>query len=255
MVNGITVNSMSNAEGTRALSQFELDATLDLQMLKDGFKKKGRLYIPMILRTVDAQRLHNCLHRDMDWGMLVCAGPSMGRQYISPDKIKTLAGIEERTLLDAAYAHAGKCGSHIYDSTPLHQRELQLPPAMAQFLSFLNSNTFLEFVRAVTGMEDITRASAQAVRFRIGHFFGFHVDVDRPGKQRASCVFNLSDHWMAQWGGLLQFKGADGHIDEAYVPRFNSLSIFAASQEHAVSCVSPAADRARYSVSVALIAE
>ncbi|MBX9747268.1 MAG: hypothetical protein K2X34_10220, partial [Hyphomonadaceae bacterium] len=42
--------------------------------------------------------------------------------------------------------------------------------------------------------------------------------------------------------------GEDGHIAEAYTPRWNALNILKVPQPHAVSVVAPFAHGARYSI-------
>jgi Rps23 Pro-64 3,4-dihydroxylase Tpa1-like proline 4-hydroxylase len=80
--------------------------------------------------------------------------------------------------------------------------------------------------------------------------------LDKTGRKlrRAAYVFNLTPRWQPDWGGQLQFIGPDGHVAEAWVPRFNALNVFAVPQPHAVSIVAPFAVGARYSVTGWLLA-
>jgi Rps23 Pro-64 3,4-dihydroxylase Tpa1-like proline 4-hydroxylase len=127
---------------------------------------------------------------------------------------------------------------------------------VARFVDFLNSAAFLEFARRLTGQPDIVRADAQATRYRPGDFLTQHDDFDKTGRKlrRAAYVFNLTPRWQPDWGGQLQFIGPDGHVTEAWVPRFNALNVFAVPQPHSVSIVSPFAVGARYSVTGWLLA-
>ena len=54
--------------------------------------------------------------------------------------------------------------------------------------------------------------------------------------------------WRADWGGLLLFQDADGHVSEGYVPKFNALNLFAVPQTHAVSQVASFATASRLSI-------
>jgi SM-20-related protein len=125
---------------------------------------------------------------------------------------------------------------------------------LARFVDFLNTETFLELVRDITGARDIRRVGAQATCFTAGHFFSCHADAEESDQQRATCVFSLSPTWQRSWGGLLQFTGTGGKIEDVFVPSFNSLSLFKYCQKHAVSVVAPHAKMARYSVAAALFA-
>ena len=64
----------------------------------------------------------------------------------------------------------------------------------------------------------------------------------------AAFVVNLTPDWSADLGGLLMFTGADGHLEEAFTPKFNTLSLFRVPQPHAVSAVAPFARGARLAV-------
>jgi Rps23 Pro-64 3,4-dihydroxylase Tpa1-like proline 4-hydroxylase len=100
----------------------------------------------------------------------------------------------------------------------------------------------------VTGDERIAYVDAQATRYRPGHFLTEHTD-DVAGKQRLyAYVLNLTPAWRIDWGGLLLFHAPDGHVAEAYCPRFNALNVFAVPQAHSVSVVAPFAPAHRLSV-------
>src|SRR5690606_24819670 len=97
-------------------------------------------------------------------------------------------------------------------------------------------------------MEDIAFADSQATRFSAGHFLTTH-DDDVAGKQRrAAYVLNLTPHWRTDWGGVLQFIDADGHVTAGLAPKFNALNLFRVPQQHAVSFVTPSAPSSRYSI-------
>jgi Rps23 Pro-64 3,4-dihydroxylase Tpa1-like proline 4-hydroxylase len=125
---------------------------------------------------------------------------------------------------------------------------------LARFVDFLSADTFLEFARDVSGAQDIQRVSAQATCLRAGYFCGFHTDTDYEDKVRVSCVFGFTPQWRQEWGGLLQFKGENGGLQDFHVPGFNSMSIFKANQVHGVSVVSARAEGARYSITAVLMA-
>ena len=232
---------------------FALDHTLDLDVLRLAFSNQGRLYIPMILQPDEVFQLYESLCAEPRWGTVVCGGRGVGRQFQRPVDRPAAGSLYDRLVFDSAYASAGLGGSHLHDTIdPMSENA---PSPLKAFVEFLNSKEFVDFARILTNIPDISHVKAQAARYRCGHFFGFHKDVDRPGKQKASCVFNLNPHWMAQWGGILQFKRDEWQIEVGFLPRFNSLSIFLPSLEHAVSWVSPIALSPRYSVAAALMAD
>lgn len=120
---------------------------------------------------------------------------------------------------------------------------------LSAFLKFLNAPQTLEFIRSTTGFSDITYANGIATRYRPGHFLTQHDDhSDDDHRRRVAYVFNLTPEWRSDWGGLLQFIDTDGHVAEAFCPRYNALNLFSVPQMHAVSLVAPFAAMPRLSV-------
>ena len=67
--------------------------------------------------------------------------------------------------------------------------------------------------------------------------------------RRYAFVINLSREWKPDWGGQLQFiDDATGAITDAFLPRWNSLSLFRVPQTHQVTLVSPWAARPRHAI-------
>jgi hypothetical protein len=231
-------------------NDFKLDSTLDVPRLKTAFQRKGRLLIPRILQTSDAQRLYEHLSRDLDWGVTF-AGDGTHRYFLSPGQYKELDAAQEREVVAIAYESRGSDGSHLFASRQVdgdtHTRASD-HSLLARFVDFLNSSEFLDFSRYITGIDDLRSVSAAASCYRPGYFYAFHKDYTNSAQHLASFVFNLSPKWKHEWGGLLQFKDSEGCLEEAYLPRFNSLSMFLTSHEHAVSIVSPCAAAPRYAV-------
>jgi Rps23 Pro-64 3,4-dihydroxylase Tpa1-like proline 4-hydroxylase len=112
----------------------------------------------------------------------------------------------------------------------------------------LNSEPFLDFVRRLTGDRRAAYVDAQATRYLPGCFLSHHND-DTDGPQRLyAYVLNFTPGWRPDWGGILAFYDADGHLAEGYTPAFNALNIFQVPADHAVSLVAPFARAPRLSV-------
>ena len=62
-------------------------------------------------------------------------------------------------------------------------------------------------------------------------------------------VFNFTRVWNPDWGGLLVFHGADGHVERGFTPGFNSLNLFRTPQSHSVTQVSTFAQQPRLAIS------
>jgi len=115
-------------------------------------------------------------------------------------------------------------------------------------LELFNSPEYLELARELTGDSRIRRVNAQATRYRRGHFLRQHTDINTREGRLYAYVLNLSRDWQADWGGLLQFVDVDGRVMDTFLPRWNSLSLFAVPANHVVSLVAPWARDDRLSI-------
>ena len=226
---------------------FELDPWVDASKLAPIFARAGRLHIPGVLAPAGAAALHLHLSQELPWSLVVHDGecvreakPELRRQY----------GEElDQNLRKEAYGSAANRFQFLYEYSSVTPSRSDVPSSLlTQFLEFLNSPPFIRFARELTGRAAIDWADGQATCYRAGHFLTAHDDSAANQNREAAYVFNFTPTWKADWGGLLQFIDSDGHIVEAYTPRFNALNIFTVPQLHCVSAVAPFAPAARYSI-------
>jgi Rps23 Pro-64 3,4-dihydroxylase Tpa1-like proline 4-hydroxylase len=138
---------------------------------------------------------------------------------------------------------------YIFDTRRLDMEPEDAPrDVVSEVTGFLNGPDFLAFVRTVTGDDRIDFADAQATRYRPGHVLTGHDDAAEGKNRLYAYVLNLTRDWRADWGGVLAFEGADGHIDEGFAPAFNALNLFAVPMRHAVTQVASFAPRDRLSI-------
>ena len=88
-----------------------------------------------------------------------------------------------------------------------------------RFFEFLNSEPFLAFARAVTGVSEIAFADAQATLYRSGDFLSVHDDNVAGKKRYAAYVFNFTPNLALRNGG-------------AFLPSPMSLVIFMRPLRH-----------------------
>jgi Rps23 Pro-64 3,4-dihydroxylase Tpa1-like proline 4-hydroxylase len=215
------------------------------------------VHLPDFLVPPGAEQVHRYLAQSAEWSLVLHDGSQV--REATPEQRRHADEIWEREMAAFAYARAREGFEFLYEHRRVSDdpRERAADPSpVARLVEFLNSPVFLEFARRLTGQPDIVRADAQATRYRPGDFLTQHDDFDKTGRKlrRAAYVFNLTPRWQPDWGGQLQFIGPDGHVAEAWVPRFNALNVFAVPQPHSVSIVSPFAAGARYSVTGWLLA-
>jgi Rps23 Pro-64 3,4-dihydroxylase Tpa1-like proline 4-hydroxylase len=239
------------------LFPFAINPALDPAQYAPQFAGRGRVHLPDFLDPPGAEQVHRYLAQSAAWSLVLHDGTHV--REATPEQRRHADEIWEREMAAFAYARAREGFEFLYEHRKIadEPRERAADPSpVARFVDFLNSPVFLEFARRLTGQPDIMRADAQATRYRPGDFLTQHDDFDKTGRKlrRAAYVFNLTPRWQPDWGGQLQFIGPDGHVAEAWVPRFNALNVFAVPQPHSVSIVSPFAVGARYSVTGWLLA-
>lgn len=228
---------------------FSLNPRIDWDAARQAFARDGRVRIDPFLVDEDARRLRASLVASEEWRLVLNAG----------DKVYEIDRPGQRALNAAAHAEldrlvatAARSGfQYRYESIRVPDSAVErtaLASPLAAFSRFLSSAPVVSAMRNVIAAPDIEFADAQATRYDIGHFLTSH-DDDVPGKsRRAAYVLGLTDQWRAEWGGLLMFHGADGHIDRAFSPGFNVITLFAVPQAHSVSYVCPFAPEPRVSV-------
>jgi Rps23 Pro-64 3,4-dihydroxylase Tpa1-like proline 4-hydroxylase len=236
---------------------FAINPALDPARLAPQFIGRGRVHLPEFLVPPGAEQVYRYLAQSAEWSLVLHDGANV--REATPEQRRHADEIWEREMAAFAYARAREGFEFLYEHRRVaddpRERAADASP-VARFVDFLNSPVFLEFARRLTGQPDIVRADAQATRYRPGDFLTQHDDFDKTGRKlrRAAYVFNLTPRWQPDWGGQLQFIGPDGHVAEAWVPRFNALNVFAVPQPHSVSIVAPFAVGARYSVTGWLLA-
>lgn len=237
-------------EFVRAPEQsFDLDVSLEAEALAVLFKEKHRLLVPRVLRVADAEALYGFLASQTSWGMTFRGDPEL-RQRVSPRDYRSFDSAHTREILDIAYSRRSVERSHLFSALELEDvvrsgGEISL---LDRFAEFLNSAVFIGFLRTITGTPEIKYVDLVATRYDPWHFYSFHFDRRSDREITGALVFNLSPVWMPQWGGLLRFRDARKQVVDTFFPRFNSMSIFLASEEHSVSMVAPFAGEPRYAI-------
>lgn len=229
----------------------ELSRGLDPAKLRPAFERFGRLHLPGFLPARDAQAIHAALVGAPYHRSLTAAGKSYDIA------LETLAAMpaERRAELEAAILEGGKTGfQYQFDAWRLSdlmeagQRTGGALAPLEAVYDLINSDAFLAFVRTLTGDPRCAYADAQATRYGPGDFLTAHDDDVAGKKQLYAMVLNFTPAWRPDWGGLLAFHDADGHVSEAYTPTFNALNIFRVPQQHAVTQVASFAGAQRFSI-------
>jgi Rps23 Pro-64 3,4-dihydroxylase Tpa1-like proline 4-hydroxylase len=156
-----------------------------------------------------------------------------------------------RALDEAVYAQARSGFQYRFETLRVpdsrSDREAS-DDALFAFAAWLSGGEARDFLRAVTGHPELGFADAQGTAYAPGDFLTGHDDAIEGKDRRAAYVFGLTPVWRIEWGGLLLFHGADGHVTRGLAPAFNSLNLFTVPTMHSVSEVTRAAPYRRYSI-------
>lgn len=227
-----------------------LNPSLDIPALATEFRRKNRVQIRNALVPEVAGRLYRCLKDEVPWGVAYvdAAGKS---QIITGDRVVNFTRDDWAALNRTVQGtDPGKFqffyNSYMMLTAYLEKRDPQL--VLNAVVEFLNSPAFLGLVKEVTGIHDVVRADAQATRYIPGSFLRKHNDMNQEDTRRVAYVFNFTQDWQADWGGLLQFLDEERQVTETYPPLFNSLTLFKVPMWHNVSYVVPSAPRGRYAI-------
>lgn len=226
---------------------FEINNGLDPSLIREVLSARRRVHITSILRESDAWALHQELRRYPEWCLSVKEG-GWDRE-IGHDGASRLSAMQELEIRDLAYASANTGHAHLYKRAHFSSRHTAL---VQKFHRFTNSEPFLAFARQAIGLSSISRVEMRIICLCAGHFISSHNDAVElaAGCHRTGYLFQLTPSWSPDWGGQLEFLDRDGgDVQEAYVPRFNSLILFSIPQWHAVSMVVPFATDSRYTLS------
>ena len=112
---------------------------------------------------------------------------------------------------------------------------------------FMNSEATLNMMRELTAEKAVARADCYATLYSPGQFLTQHDDSHNTHDRVAAYTFGMTRKWQQNWGGHTAFYDEHGNIEEAYIPGFNTLTVFLIPQPHAVQLVTPFAGASRCS--------
>lgn len=217
-----------------------INPELDLNALGKAFAKSNRLQVRDFLTSESAEALYDQIvnHTVWDW------------TFREDDQVRSLAGTEhtkfpvdqQKALWRKAYLRAQDDQQFIYFKFDIDEQRAANPDAenpLFDLPGFLNSEPALSAAKTISGVGDIASATADAVWFSRDQFITSRDNLDDGDQNRLVFFIDLAKDWQADFGGLLQFFDDDMDLAEAFLPRFNSLTIFTVPQRHAMSYVTP----------------
>lgn len=218
-------------------------------MLAPAYALRSRIQIRDVLEPDGAEAVLRSLEAETLWGVVFNDRANVVQ--IPAEQAAQLTLDDQHHLLQQIHARARTGYQFFYNSYPVSKAYFAqdpLPGSLAEIYEVLNSASFLQFVRTVTGLSQIRWADAHATLYRAGHFLKYHTDENAAEHRLAAYVLNLTKGWGRDWGGYLQFFNERYDIEEGYRPVFNALNLFTVPADHSVSMISAYAPGSRYSI-------
>ncbi len=212
--------------------------------IKASFNKDRKVRVKQFMLHEFAEQLLLSLSNEVKFEMALVRG---GRyESISQSSWMAMDNESKKSVNDEVMSNAAKGVGFVYGRHLVTTTERNA--TLSKFHSWINSEAVLQWVRELSGFEDISSASVQATRYTPGQFLTRHQDVVEREQRRLAYVINLAPEWHPDWGGLLQFYEADGTTTESWAPEFNTLSLFDVKHIHSVSYITPFAQQPRYAL-------
>ena len=234
-----------------ALPELKLNPDLDLDTLAAQYQRDEFVQIKGIFAEETAKAISDLLRQTIPWH-LIYVDPESGVVQLSKEEANRLGPQEMQRrmsgILRLATRNIGYCYKGYQMSHALRDGHDPGHP-VHEITKFLGSRAFLDFGQKVIGVTPLTQVDAQATFFDAGSFLTRHVDEGSQNERRAAYTLSFCPNWQTDWGGLLQFiDRTTTDVTSAWVPRWNTLTIFNGRKVHAVSPVSAFAGDGRYSI-------
>ena len=226
-----------------------LNPDLDIEALAAEYRQDDRIRIPNIFRTDVAERVRECCLSQVPFDFIFHQDGQ--NRVMSAQEMSALNSSQQKSMEQKVMQDASKGVGFLYCGYMMNRHEKPADEALAflhQVYDSLKSEEVLALFRRITGTEDLTGVDGQYTRYTQGQFLTRHSDDIGVENRRIAFVFGFSTPWHPDWGGLLQFYQSDGTPRDAWLPEFNTLSLFDVRHVHAVSYVTPFAAGQRLSL-------
>jgi Rps23 Pro-64 3,4-dihydroxylase Tpa1-like proline 4-hydroxylase len=233
-----------------ALEEFYLNPDLNLDLYAKFFREHGFVQIPDIFEQASAEAIANILRDQVPWRHLITDANNKPIHFDANDW-QALTQEKRTALIESVHARARQNRGYSYYTYPMIEAILRgrdKGHPIHQMTELINSPTFLDIGRIVTGVDGITKADAHACKYEPGHFLTRHLDLGDDLERRAAYVLGFTRGWQPDWGGLLLFLKDNQDIDFGFLPRFNNLTIFDIKFLHTVTQVSTFAGELRLTI-------
>jgi Rps23 Pro-64 3,4-dihydroxylase Tpa1-like proline 4-hydroxylase len=229
----------------------KINPSLDLEALAAQYAAERFVQIPNFFADETAMAIETVLRQQTPWN-LIYADPDSGIEQISRERAQQLGQAEMQRRMSLVMQRATRNYGYCYNGYQMsHARRDGKDPGhpLHAITDFLNSPAYLDLGAKIIGETGIIGVDAQATLFNSGSFLTRHIDEGSQNERRAAYTLSFCRNWQTDWGGQLQFIDQQTtDVTSAWVPRWNTLTLFDGRRVHAVSPVSAFAGDGRYSI-------
>lgn len=228
----------------------ELNPDLDLEPYAETFARDGMVRIPNVFPADVADKIATILEKATPW-RIVYADETGKHVYHTVDEWRDLGAQKQAEISRRVTLQAKENFSYIYNCYPLIDAYLagwDKDWPLHAMTEFLNSSSYLDLGRRISGADSIIKADGQATLYLPGHFLTEHNDTGDNMERRAAYVMSFTRRWRPDWGGQLLFIDDSGNVTRGFTPEFNSLTMFSVPQTHYVTQVASYAGAGRFSI-------
>jgi len=219
------------------------------KQLAKQFQEKGFVRVSNALSKSTLKAIHDFIFNQEQWNL---AFNLQGKhQDLNNLEVEGWPDNKKQELKQIVFQQASDGFQYLYEAIPIYDifhNDLLPGHFFNDIVRFLNTRATLDFFREILNAPDITFMDAQITRFSAGHFLNTHNDDVNDKNRIAALVFNLTEHWRADWGGALHLLDEQQQIKQSFLPSFNEINIFKVPLDHYVGYVSPFATGKRLSI-------
>lgn len=223
----------------------QLNSEIDWENVQSNFAMNKRTRIDNIFDQNTSSQIHSILSSEITFSNAFLYEDQV--RTASDDELNALSSANKQDLQRSLFTDAANGKGFFYGTYRINS-DAQVHPKLQEMFRWLNSDEILNRIQQICGKTNIVSANSQGTRYKAGDFLTRHNDINPREGREIAYVFNLTPEWHPDWGGLLQIFAQNGDAEEAYIPKFNSLSLFDVSLPHSVTYVTPFARQQRFAV-------
>lgn len=219
---------------------YKLNGDMDTAALAREYKKAGRVRVRNFLDEESAEALYECLTKRTPWQWSFMIGDKP--TFISVPEMTAITDRRQRELMRKVYEQARASYQFLFYMCPvsdIYGDNGDTEHCLHEVHRFMAGEAMTDTLKALTGRKKLAISDSEARWLNHGHFMGESDGVSEDDKSAFALVLEMSRDWRTDWGGIYQFLGDSGKVEEGWIPEFNTLNLIRYPVHFNVSYVAP----------------